>query len=131
MQARIPDEMSVYAHQWDLSVVAAKAKDAMGDGALLELFLFASISALPDPAQLMTEAEQSIREHPRSTLFAAVHYDRRHPASLLGMSTSSSCAPRVSPRTSRRTYIARMGRRAAPPAHERRRPAVAAIAQRG
>jgi hypothetical protein len=49
----------------------------MGDRPLLDhLFLFSSISTSPDPAALVAEAEQSIRDHPLSTLFAAVHYDR-------------------------------------------------------
>lgn len=77
MQARIPDEMSVYSHQWDINDIAAKVKDAMGDGALFDqLFLLAGISTSPDPAALVAEAEQSIREHPLSTLFPAVHFDR-------------------------------------------------------
>lgn len=77
LQARIPEEMSVYSHQWDIKEIAAKVKDAMGDGALLDqLFLFASICNSPDPGALVAEAERSIREHPLSTLFAAVHYDR-------------------------------------------------------
>jgi hypothetical protein len=77
MQARIPDEMSVYSHQWDIKDIATRVKDAMGDGALLDqLFLFVSISTSPDPAVLVAEAEQSIRDHPLSSLFAAVHFDR-------------------------------------------------------
>lgn len=77
MQANIPDEMSVYSHQWDVKDIAAGVKGALGDGPLLDqLFLFVSITTSPDPASLVAEAEQSIREHPLSTLFAAVHYDR-------------------------------------------------------
>lgn len=77
MQARIPDEMSVYSHQWDVKDIATRVKDAMADRPLLDhLFLFSSISTSPDPAALVAEAEQSIRDHPLSTLFAAVHYDR-------------------------------------------------------
>jgi len=77
MQARIPDEMSVYSHQRDVKDIAARVQDAMGDRPLLDhLFLFASVSTSPDPAALVAEAEQSIRDHPLSTLFAAVHYDR-------------------------------------------------------
>src|SRR5260370_25563321 len=39
------------------------------------IFLFASICNSPEPVALVAEAEQSIREHPLATLFAAVHYD--------------------------------------------------------
>jgi hypothetical protein len=77
MQAGIPDEMSVYSHQWDVKDIAAGIKDALGDRPLFDhLFLFALLSTSPDPAALIAEAEQSIRAHPLSTLFAAVYYDR-------------------------------------------------------
>jgi hypothetical protein len=77
LQAPIPDEMSVYSHPWDVKDIAASVKDAIGDRPLLDqLFLFSSISTSPDPAALVAEAEQSIRDHPLSTLFTAVHYDR-------------------------------------------------------
>jgi hypothetical protein len=77
MQARIPDEMSVYSHQWDAKDIAASVKDAMGDRPLLDhLFLFSSISTSPDPSALVAEAEQSIQDHPLLTLFAAVRCDR-------------------------------------------------------
>ena len=92
IQARIPEEMSVFSHHWDLKEIEAQVTKAMGDGALFDqLFLFAVIATSPDPAKLATEAEESMRQHPLSSLVAAVHYDkegkvvhRSEPAGLPG-----------------------------------------------
>lgn len=77
MQARIPEEMSVFSDRWDLKDIAAGVKDAISERPLLDqLFLFSTISTSAHPDALVAEAEQSIRDHPLSTLFTAVHYDR-------------------------------------------------------
>ena len=77
IQARIPEEMSVFSHHWDLKEIEAQVTKAMGDGALFDqLFLFAAIAMSPDPANLATEAEELIRQHPLSSLVAAVHAGR-------------------------------------------------------
>lgn len=99
MQARIPDEMSAYTHQWDVKDIATRVKDAMGNGALLDqFFLFMSIATSPDPAALVAEAEQSIRDHPLSTLFGVVHCDREgkavHRSEPAGFGEGNSSAVR-------------------------------------
>ena len=77
IQARIPEEMSVFCHQWDATDIAAKVRNALGDGALLDqLFILAAMTTSPDPAALRTEVEESMRQHPLGSLFATVHYDR-------------------------------------------------------
>jgi hypothetical protein len=77
IQARIPEEMSVFSHQWDATDMAAKVRGAIGDGVLLDqLFIFAAITTSPDPATLRTEAQESMRQHPLGSLFSTVHYDR-------------------------------------------------------
>ena len=77
MQSRISEEMSVFSHQWDIAGVEAKVKEALGESSLLDqLFVFAAVEASPEPGALIAEAKESIREHPLSSLFEAVHYDK-------------------------------------------------------
>jgi hypothetical protein len=77
IQARIPEEMSVFSHQWDINDVEAKVREALGEGSLFDqLFIFAAVASSPDPAALVNEALESMRQHPLSSLFPAVHFDK-------------------------------------------------------
>ncbi len=77
IQSRIPEEMSVFSHKSDLTDVEAKVVEKLSEGSLLDqLFVFAAADASPDPAALIAEAVRSIQEHPLSSLFETVHYDR-------------------------------------------------------
>ena len=52
VQARIPEDMPVYAHEWDVvTSIAKKAEEAVAGATLLDtLFVFAGFAASPDPA---------------------------------------------------------------------------------
>jgi hypothetical protein len=77
VQARIPEEMSIYAHEWDVSGIAKQAEEAVGGASLFDtLFVFAGFAASPDPNALTEAAVKSIQQHPLSSLFAGVHYDK-------------------------------------------------------
>jgi len=77
IQALISEEMSVYSHRWDLAEIEAKVKAAVGEESLVDqLFILAAVASSPDPAALITEAKESMRQHPLSSLFSAVHYDK-------------------------------------------------------
>jgi hypothetical protein len=77
VQARIPEDMSVYAHEWDVTSIAKKAEEAVAGATLLDtLFIFAGFAASPDPAELTAAAVSSIQQHPMMSLFPGVHYDK-------------------------------------------------------
>jgi hypothetical protein len=77
VQARIPEEMSVYTHEWDVTSIAKKAEEAVAGATLLDtLFVFAGFAASPDPAELTAAAIKSMQQHPMQSLFAGVHYDK-------------------------------------------------------
>ena len=77
VQARIPEEMSVYTQEWDVSAIAKQAEDAVAGTSLLDtLFIFAGFSASPDPDKLTEAAVRSIQQHPLQSLLAGVHYDK-------------------------------------------------------
>lgn len=77
VQARIPEEMSVYAHEWDITAIAKQAEEAVDGRSLLDtLFVLAGFAASPDPAQLREAAVTSIQQHPLTSLFGGVHYDK-------------------------------------------------------
>jgi hypothetical protein len=77
IQARIPEEMSVYAHEWDAKPLAEEIEARLGEAPLLDLlFIFAAIGKSPDPADLTAEALENMRQHPLMSLFPGVHYDK-------------------------------------------------------
>jgi len=78
VQARIPEEMSVYTHKWDVSVIAKSAEEAVERAASLldALFILAGFTSSPDPDALKEEAVKSIQEHPLQSLATGLHYDR-------------------------------------------------------
>jgi hypothetical protein len=77
IQAGIADEMSPFAVPMNLEDIAREVERRMQQPTLLDkLFTFAALSQSPDPAQLVADAERSIREHPLSSLFGASHHDR-------------------------------------------------------
>ena len=76
IQARIPDEMSVYAFPWDIKGIEAKVEEAFGRGPLLDqLFLLTVAATSPDPATLISKAKESMQQHPLSSLIPAIHFD--------------------------------------------------------
>ncbi len=77
LQARIPEEMSVFTHESDVSAIAKQAEEAVAGASLLDtLFVFAGFAASPDPDTLTEAAVKSIQQHPLPSLFAGVHYDK-------------------------------------------------------
>jgi hypothetical protein len=77
IQARIPEEMSVFSYPLDTNGVEAEVREALGEGSLVDnLFKFAAVANSPQPAVLVAEAQESMRRHPLSSLLAAVHFDR-------------------------------------------------------
>jgi hypothetical protein len=77
IQARIPEEMSVFSHQWDIKDVEAKVEEVLAESSLFDqLFMLAAIAASPDPTTLIKEAEESMQQHPLRSLVAGVHYDK-------------------------------------------------------
>jgi hypothetical protein len=77
IQTRVPEDMSVFALPWDIKGVEAKVKEALGEGPLLDqLFIFAAVANSPDPASLISEAKNSMQQHPLASLIPAVHYDK-------------------------------------------------------
>jgi hypothetical protein len=77
IQARIPEQMSTFTHRWDFKSVEEKVQGALKKGSLLnKLFILAAVASSPDPATLVAEAKESIRQHPLASLFSTVHLDR-------------------------------------------------------
>lgn len=76
IQARIPEEMSSFSHEIDLREIIEQTENAVRKGTLIEkLFAFASLSRSPEPEKLVRDAEESIRQHPLSSLFETSHMD--------------------------------------------------------
>jgi hypothetical protein len=125
IQARIPEEMSVFSHHWDIKEIEAKVKDGIGEGSLFDqLFIFAAIATSPDPATLITKAEESMRQHPLSSLLAAVHYDkegkvvhRSEPAGFRGDPGDSAMRREIAQSESNSTELSRGEYRDCPPGH--------------
>jgi hypothetical protein len=76
IQARIPEEMSSFSQELDLREIAERVEKALGKATLIDkLFIFASLTSSPEPEELVRTAEESIRQHPLSSLFATSHMD--------------------------------------------------------
>jgi hypothetical protein len=76
VQARIPEEMSVFTQDVDLQGIGRKVEDIVERRNLLEkLFVVAQLAHSPDPAELVKDAGDAIREHPLSSIFGASHLD--------------------------------------------------------
>jgi hypothetical protein len=73
----------------------------LGEGSLFDqLFIFAAVASSPDPAALVNEALESMRQHPLSSLFPAVHFDKEgkavhRSAAARSRASSSSAAGAV------------------------------------
>lgn len=77
IQARVPEEMSSFSQEIDLSKTVEKVKGAVESLNLLEkLFVFARLCSSPDPDDLIKEAREIIRRYPLSSLFGGAHVDR-------------------------------------------------------
>lgn len=77
LQARVPEEMSVFSQELDVREIAEKVQAAVGRVSLLDkLFIFAALEVSPDPAKLASDAAESIKQYPLSSLFGASHLDR-------------------------------------------------------
>lgn len=63
VQARIPEEMSVFTHEWDVSAIAREAEEKVAGGALLDkLFVFACFR--PPPLLLKPAPDLRVRVVP-------------------------------------------------------------------
>lgn len=78
IQAKIPDELSTFSHEIDLSDIAERVQDKIEQADLLDaLFIFAGIERSPDPVKLSDEAKKNIEESPLSSLCVTTsHMDR-------------------------------------------------------
>lgn len=77
VQAGIADEISSFTHTTNIEEIAKGVQQHMRRPSLREkLFAFAALSNSPDPAELATQAAESIREHPLASLIAATKHDR-------------------------------------------------------
>lgn len=77
LQARVPEELSVFSQELDLKEIAEKVQQVIGDVCLLDkLFIFAALEVSPDPVKLASDAVETIKKHPLSSLFGASHLDR-------------------------------------------------------
>jgi hypothetical protein len=77
IQSRVPEEMSVFSHKWEVAGVEVEIMEALGNSSLVvQLFVFAAVATSPEPTALIAEAEKSMRENPLSSLFAATHHDK-------------------------------------------------------
>jgi hypothetical protein len=112
MQARLPEEMSVFSHQWDHKDMEAKVEAALTGKLLLDqLFVFSVIAVSPDPAALVKEARESMAQHPLHSLVAAVHYDKdgkivhRSPAGFDGDPTGAATRREIAQSESLRRHL--------------------------
>lgn len=77
IQARVPEEMTVFSQEIDLRKIVEEVRAAASKGSLLDkLFMFAALASSPDPKSLASKAAEAIKEHPLSSLFGASHLDR-------------------------------------------------------
>lgn len=77
IQARIPDEMTTFSHQWDTAETEAQVKEAIGEKPLIEqLFIFSALARSPDPAELVAEARTTVSQFPLSALIPTAHTDK-------------------------------------------------------
>ena len=77
MQARVPEEMSVFSHEFDLRKLVEWTQTTIGQADPIDmLFRFADLERSPDLKKLASEAVELIREHPLSSIFASSHLDR-------------------------------------------------------
>ena len=94
IQARIPDEMSVYTFPWDIKVIEAKVEEAFGQGLLLDqLFHFAVVANSPDSASLVKQAKELMQQHPISALLPAIHFDNEGKTIHRSAGAGSLCNP--------------------------------------
>ena len=77
LQARVPEEMSSYSHEFDLREIAESIQKAVRrEDLLLALFTFAALESSPDLNKLVRDAVKSIKRHSFSSLFGSSHLDR-------------------------------------------------------
>jgi hypothetical protein len=76
IQARIPEEMTIFSQEMDLREVAEIVEEGIEKLGLLDkLLVFGDLAQSPDPDQLVKDACKSIQEYPLSSLFGASHHD--------------------------------------------------------
>jgi hypothetical protein len=77
VQARIPEELSIFSQEMDLRGIAQTVEKSFHDGGFLEKMLrFAALANSPDPNHLVKQAADLIQKHPFASLFGASHLDR-------------------------------------------------------
>lgn len=76
IQARIPEEMSVFSTELDVNEIAERVQEEINKATLLDkLLVFADLTPSPDPVELRDNAIKTIAEHPLSFIFHAAHLD--------------------------------------------------------
>lgn len=76
IQANIPDEMSSFAHETDISEIIQQTEERLQDTNLTQkLGVFACLTSSPDVETLRKAATETIAEFPLSSLFAATRVD--------------------------------------------------------
>ena len=77
VQARVPEEMSVFTQEMNLREIAEQVEKSIKDVGLFEkLLVFACLCNSPDPDELVKKARKAIREHPFASVLGTTHLDR-------------------------------------------------------
>jgi hypothetical protein len=76
VQSQIPEEMSVFSQETDISDIVRKVEKGVEKLSLLDqLFMLSEFARSPEPAKLVEDATRAIQEHPLASLFGAAHMD--------------------------------------------------------
>ena len=76
VQARIPEELSVFTQEMDLREIARHVEKSINDvGFFDKMLVFASLCKSPDPDTLVKEAAEAIRQHPLASFLPTTHLD--------------------------------------------------------
>ena len=76
IQARIPEEMSVFSTPFDLNEIAERVREEINKATLLDkLLVFADLARSPDPSKLRVDAIKMTAKHPLAFIFDAAHLD--------------------------------------------------------
>jgi hypothetical protein len=115
VQASVPEEMSVFSSELDLTEIAEKIEQTLSRKHSLrdKLLIFVLLARSPHPDDLRKDAEKAIQDHPLASIFGAAHIDhegkviyRTDPADL-GGNMEGAIAQQISQaETMRRRVIA-------------------------
>ena len=77
IQADIPEQLSPFSHEMDLSDLVGKVDERLeGIGLREKLFVFANVTRSPEVENLRREARENIQQFPLSSIFGVAHLDR-------------------------------------------------------